>query len=69
MPLHAPPDACCAGADRASTCCSTEWLVPPQHKQDFASVFLKTKEQVLRTNGGVKRVDLLEVRPPISSVC
>jgi len=36
--------------------------VPPQHKKDFAAAFLKTKERVLRTNGGVKRVDLLEVR-------
>jgi len=35
--------------------------VPPQHKKAFASAFLKTKEQVLRTNGGIKRVDLLEV--------
>ena len=35
--------------------------MPPQHKKDFASAFLKTKEQVLRANGGVKRVDLLEV--------
>ena len=35
--------------------------MPPQHKKAFASAFLKTKEQVLQTNGGVKRVDLLEV--------
>ena len=40
---------------------SAEWLVPPKHKEDFATAFLKTKEQVLKTNGGVKRVDLLEV--------
>ena len=38
-----------------------EWMVPPKHKQEFASAFLKVKKQSLASNGGVKTIDLLEV--------
>jgi hypothetical protein len=37
-------------------------MVPPKHKQDFTSAFLKAKEESLASNGGIKTIELLEVR-------